>query len=455
MSTLMEDRLTVALRARAELVQPEGLQHQTLSQPLRPPVRRRALVVSVAAAVVVAGVLTVVVNSRDSKDHPPADRIPKPVHSLSGDVDRDGRADRLRTSGTTLTLTRASDPDHPVSKQVPHLAGLIGLIDAGVYGRGIVVATGGTTVKGGRSWTVYILRGGGRLGTVSISAREMTHFGVLGVFEGRGVAWITADGTLMGGWLDPLQRGEQRLAVGVSRFVFQDQGSEETLQEKAQGRWCWDTASQSLPQPCPDGVTDAFDPGPHGSLPVLRPVADPDWIMNVGSGSDTWRDGTTRLRIVKGRPSGASTFEQDYDLVGVVDGRPVSVRIGKVGTRLFKTFVDLGHGVRGLVAADESEGAWNLLALTPRGLVPLSPAVSHSGLTLHPGTIGFRVDGKARAASTWIADGKVFTRVETDQVGRYDVYEWQVTDSSGAKLTPVDLGTVCIDDFQDTYGTCR
>jgi hypothetical protein len=48
----------------------------------------------------------------------------------------------------------------------------------------------------------------------------------------------------------------------------------------------------------------------------------------------------------------------------------------------------------------------------------------------------------------------VFTRVETGDVGRYHVYEWQVTDSSGARLTAVDLGTVCIDDFQGSYGTC-
>jgi hypothetical protein len=366
-------------------------------------------------------------------------------------VDGDGKADRLRTSGTTVTLTRASDPDHPISTSVPHLAGLI---DAGVYGQGIVVATGGTTVKGGRSWTVYILRGGGRLGTVSISAREMAHFGALGVLPGRGVAWITADGTLMGGWLDPLQRGKQRLAVDVSRFVFQDQGSEEALQEKPLGRWCWDTAAQSLPQPCPDGVTYAYDPGPRDLLPAVLPSASPDRIFASSGHPDTWRDGTTELRIVKRQPHEKSVFDQRFDLVGSLDGRPVSAHIGKGPVRLLETFVDLGHGVRGLVVVDDVAAWWNLLAVTPRGLVPLSPTEPGTGQTLHPGTLGFRDDGKLRAAQTWIADGTVFTRVETSRAGRFQLYEWQVTDSSGAKLTPVDLGTVCIDDFQQTYGTC-
>jgi hypothetical protein len=44
-------------------------------------------------------------------------------------------------------------------------------------------------------------------------------------------------------------------------------------------------------------------------------------------------------------------------------------------------------------------------------------------------------------------------RVETSHVGRFETYEWQVTDTSATQPAPVDLGTVCIDDFQGTYGT--
>jgi hypothetical protein len=79
---------------------------------------------------------------------------------------------------------------------------------------------------------------------------------------------------------------------------------------------------------------------------------------------------------------------------------------------------------------------------------------SSGGLYLHPGTFAVTDGRDVRAAATWIAGGKVFTRVETGAFDRFQTYEWQVTDSSGTTLTPVDLGVVCMDDFEGTYGTC-
>jgi hypothetical protein len=65
------------------------------------------------------------------------------------------------------------------------------------------------------------------------------------------------------------------------------------------------------------------------------------------------------------------------------------------------------------------------------------------------------VDGKPHRSDTWLGpDDQVFSRVETGGAGHYRVYEWQVVDSSSTRLRAVDLGEVCMDDFQATYGTC-
>lgn len=45
-------------------------------------------------------------------------------------------------------------------------------------------------------------------------------------------------------------------------------------------------------------------------------------------------------------------------------------------------------------------------------------------------------------------------RVPDGTVGHYQLYRWEVTDSSGEAVVPVDLGPVCIDDFEGTYGLC-
>ncbi|WP_151083792.1 hypothetical protein [Nocardioides cynanchi] len=459
MSTQIEDRLTAALTARADLVQPEDLRHLTLPAPQSPPAWRRPAVLALVAAAAAAAIAVPVLlkgDHRTDRPLPPSTGIPTPVQSLSGDVDGDGRPDRLRTSGQTLTVTLAADPSHPITTSVPHLAGLIGFADTGGPAHGILVATSGTTFKNGRDWEAYaverdklhvvVLNGSAPNGTGTQSFGTM-----LGVVPGIAVSWIAPGGVPMSGLLDASQQGERRLAVAVSRFVPGGGG----LAQQRVGRWCWDTATQPLPAPCPTGVTDAYDPGPHGSLPSLQRTASPDYIVP----GDTWKAARVSLRLRKGSPHTVSPFDQVFDVAGTIDGRHVSAPAGYAMPALYQTFLDLGHGVRGLAVKDDSKGTWNLLAVTSHGLVPLvaqDPSNGKNGsVYLHPGTVGVIVTGKPRAAETWIGpDQQVFTRVATDQVGRFHTYEWQVTDASGTKLVAVDLGTVCIDDFQGTYGTC-
>jgi hypothetical protein len=457
MSTVVEDRLTAALHARAELVQSEDLRRLTLQVPRPTPIWRRPVVVAlVAAAAVLAVVVPLATRGHRTDVHPlPSDHVPVPStpleHSLTGDLDGDGRADRVLVSGDTLRFTLAADRAHPMTARVHDVAGLVGLLDAGTPGRVVVVATSNKSLTG-QSWRAYTVDGG-KLHVVPVRTRstgnDPTYDGIA-FYPTHSFSWITSDGVLMTGVLDPAQGGTQ-LAVQVSRSVPKGGG----LVQQPVGRWCWDTATQNLPAPCPAGVSYGFDPGQHGSLPALLPIADPAWIWPLGPRS--WHEGRTRLRIVEAHPHTRSPIDQVYEVVGTIDGRHVSAPLGKERPRLFTTYVDLGHGVRGL-AADVGGETSHLLSATVDGLVPLSVKDpthgSSGGLYLHPGTFAVTDGRDVRAAATWIAGGKVFTRVETGAFDRFQTYEWQVTDSSGTTLTPVDLGVVCMDDFEGTYGTC-
>ena len=149
MSTLMEDRLTAALRARADLVQPEDLQHHSPQPTRSTPLWRRPVVIALVAAAAVAAIVLPLALRGDnttqqplklSHHWPPAPHHGQPTQQLAdhltGDVDGDGSADQIRESGHTLTVTLAADPAHPLTQSNPHLGGLVGLADIGRPGAG-------------------------------------------------------------------------------------------------------------------------------------------------------------------------------------------------------------------------------------------------------------------------------------------------------------------------------
>ena len=157
MSTALENRLTAALRARADLVQPEDLQHLTLPSPRSPRWRRPAVVALVAAAAAVAIAVPVVLKAEQSSDRVgPTSRIPSPVTALSGDVDGDGRPDRVEVLDGQLRLTLAADPGHTRVANLSNTGGvgLIGFANVGGPGQGIVVAG----VGGGRPLRLECVR---------------------------------------------------------------------------------------------------------------------------------------------------------------------------------------------------------------------------------------------------------------------------------------------------------
>jgi hypothetical protein len=454
MSTQIEDRLTAALHARAELVQPEDLGHHIPPQPAPTPLwRRPAVVALVAAAAVVAVAVPVVLRSDHSgHQHPqPVDHAPTPIpkikHRLAGDVDGDGKPDQIRVSGHTLTVTLAADPSHRLTKSDDKdLAGLAGLGDVGTPGLGILTVED-SAGKVGVNWGIVALRHG-KLRTMAQVGSDSAS-GSLASYPGIVFSWVSSGGVPMSGALDPMQDGQRRRAVKVTRFLPRHGD----LASSYVGRWCWDVVTQKVPAPCPQGVTDAFDPGTHGSLPNLARTRGGDY-------GDSWASGSTDLRIAKARPHVKSLFKQLYNVVGTIDGQQVSGPAGYADPSLWQSFIDLGHGVRGLATNDVSKSTWNLLAVTSNGLVPLAaddPSNGANGANyLHPGTMAAPVGGKLHRSDTWLGpDDQVFTRVENgDGAGHYRVYDWQVSDSSSTTLTPVDLGEVCMDDFQATYGTC-
>ncbi len=251
MSTAIESRLTAALRARAHLVQPEDLQHLTLPTAKSPRWRRPAVVALVAVAAGVAIAVPIVRATEQSSDNlDPASRIPSPVTALSGDVDGDGRADRVEVLDGELRLTLAADPGHTRVANLSNTGGvgLIGFANVGGRGQGIVVGSlGGASGRSG--WSVYALRDGG-LGPMYLTApRAEVYDPTLGQIPGRLVSWITPAGDLRSGLLDPAQQGEQHLSVTVRKYLPRHG----YLRQERVGQWCWNTATQTVPAPCAAG----------------------------------------------------------------------------------------------------------------------------------------------------------------------------------------------------------
>jgi hypothetical protein len=457
MSTALEYRLTAALHARAELVQPEDIEHAALRPAVSRPLWRRPAVVGLVAAAAAAVAIAAVVVPLSSRDDQPVDRPlhfdhhwpPSPHHPqpsqklsnrLSGDVDGDGSPDQVRLTGHALTVTLAADPGHPRTTSVPDAGGLVGLADIGGAGRSVLVST--NDLGTGAEWQAFDLQRG-RLGLVLLHDGPAQRS--LSVVPGYRTSWLTADGVAMEGRLDPVQEGERHLAVHVSRV----EGRSGRPVITPVGNWCWDVVAQQEPAPCAPGTDNAYDPGPHGTLPALLPIySASEHFIQI----DGWHAGDVSLDVAEGPVKEKSVFKQLYVVKGTIEGHHVSASIGPSFPNLVERFMDLGHGVRGLAVANSPE-TWTLLSFVDGRLVTLAAPTGDN--SLHPGVVSVIYRGKGEPAETWIGpDGQVFTTLQTGGPGQDELIQWQVTDSSGTKLEPVDLGRVCVDDFWGTYGTC-
>lgn len=144
MSTHLEDRLTAALAARADLVQPEDL--RPLARSAAPYSPRRSTALLAAASVVIAGTIAAVLLTSRNDDRPePARPLPDgyvEVGRATGDVDGDGRDDLVRLARRESTASLVVDlaTADRLTKTLPAggLPELVGLTDVGTPGRVIV-----------------------------------------------------------------------------------------------------------------------------------------------------------------------------------------------------------------------------------------------------------------------------------------------------------------------------
>lgn len=144
MSTHLEDRLTAALAARADLVQPEDL--RPLAPAAVPYSLRRSTALLAAASVVIAGTIAAVLLTSRNDDRPePAKPLPDgyaEIGRATGDVDGDGRDDLVRLarreSSASLVVDLATAERLTKTLPAGRLPELVGLADVGTPARAIV-----------------------------------------------------------------------------------------------------------------------------------------------------------------------------------------------------------------------------------------------------------------------------------------------------------------------------
>jgi hypothetical protein len=83
----------------------------------------------------------------------------------------------------------------------------------------------------------------------------------------------------------------------------------------------------------------------------------------------------------------------------------------------------------------------------------LQPLMTRGTVKLGDGSVG----GRGTAYATWLARGRLYTRVTTSRPDRYRIYLWQPV--GGSAYTPpilraISLGTLCLDETPRTYDTC-
>src|SRR5262245_34400812 len=397
-----------------------------------------AIGAGVLACAAIAAPFTIGAGHHGSKPRPPAS-TPSPMMptlphgAFRGDVDGDGRDDLVSlnrhdllrvdlASGATIRQLLQDDPR------------LEGLADIGSTGLAIATASG----LHGRAWTVWLLRDDH---LVRVPTRGSL---VLGDQPGFATTWV-GERAVYDGTLDPLQKGTDRVVVVARAWTLHDGA----LAPSRAGLRCWDRSSGQPPAPCGPGQDWRYDVGPRGALPALLPA---DRRGTADSGDVRFPSGE-RWRV---RPlHGTGDPETDQWLLQYDgSGGPESVRV-PVGwaPTLYRSPARVGDLTDGVLVSQEGgdSDTWRVYVqwgggirqLATRGPLPLGS--------------GFGPDGDTAYLSWMGQDGRLYTRVGTAHPGRFHAYAWQPVGGSAYTapvLHAVDLGTVCLDEALDTYGTC-
>jgi hypothetical protein len=363
---------------------------------------------------------------------PPA--LPSLPHdAVRGDVDGDGRDDLvslrrhdlLRVDLVSGVTIQQFVQDHPR---------LEGLADIGSTGLAVATASGGHR----SAWTLWT-SSADRLHQVPTRGSL-----VLGDEPGFQTTWISGR-TLYSGTLDPLQQGADRVAVLARAWTLHGQ----KLAPTTVGPRCWDRSSGQPPAPCRPGQDWRYDVGPRGDLPALLPA---DHRGTTGPGGAQSAPGD-QWRLLPLHASGDPETGQ-WLLRYAGQGGPESVRV-PVGwaPSLFRSPVRIGDLTDGVLVSQEGgdSDTWRVYLRWGGGIQQL---VTRGPVALGG---GFSADGGSAYLSWMGPDGRLYTRLGTGRPGRDHVYAWQP--AGGSAYTPpvleaVDLGTVCLDETWQTYGTC-
>lgn len=456
MSTLMEDRLAAALRARAGQVRPEDL--RPLDVPaagMRRSRRRTAVVAGLAAAAVAAAVAgPLLLGGQDGTGSPqpsgptepgPTGSPAPPLGEVTADVDGDGRDDRARLveeAVATLLVVDLASGDRGVAR-----------VPAGVPG---TVLTAGDLGSGPGAELV-----------VPVSNRPHDLPVVYTWLDAAGLVEATYPDSGVEGW---------RADVPQNRWTVRENGLRTWEAESIPGDgrypyWDWSVdgrarlrpgpvrlgcaSPEDAPAPCRGGAEDGKgepDPGPRGDLPVLMPA-----VTEVLRGERYFygrgpaQGDYAQLQGDLGDPEGAMEAGQ-VELVVSLGGEEhrAPVPAGQSPWLVPQTLSLRGDAPAFLLVRSGGDtSVVEVFSFRNGELVEVEPT---GDVFLGSGVVDYR--GELTEQRTWITpEGTMFTAILLDwETRRHHLWRWD--DNVGETISAIDLGEACIDWESGEYGRC-
>lgn len=445
MSTL-EDRLSAALAARADLVQPEDLSHGSPPAVIVPLRRRPAAYLLAAAACAAAVSVPFLVNGGGDKEPAPPVGTPTAPVTPNGDkvrgadwpeiydyegydVDGDGEGDQVvlrNQSGKEL----AKEPWR-LEVQLGSGGTTAVLLDYGSYDINVIDPVdldgdGADEIVYGRATETdeigVVQYAGGELLDLEVA----TDPGITNVYDeqGRMRTWWVRDRQLFSsrsveGGFEPGDGGRglpQRYPVEVWTWTIDGQA----LQPVSQGEQCVEQLQESRPFPCDEG------PGPvPGTQPAVTDSA------HVAETFEADVDGDGRDDVVALESTVGTATVEDGDVLLVVSlggGGELSAPVpGGWTPDVFTTPYAAADGTRGLLVRQEGGDATTMTLYLIQGdeLVAARPV---GGIRLGNGFDG--LGGTMTRTDTWLTtDGRLFSRrTPADQLEEdsWEFYEWSL-----------------------------
>ncbi|HEX4976368.1 MAG TPA: hypothetical protein VFV40_00755 [Nocardioides sp.] len=460
MSTLMEDRLAAALRARAEQVRPEDL------RPVDVPVlsleagrtraarrRRTAVLAGLAAAACTAAVAAPLLLTDAGSEQTPAPAGPteplptssteRPLGAAAADVDGDGVEDAatvVRRDGTLVIQVDLASGDRA---EAPVRAGVPGaLLTAGDVGGGPGVEL-----------------------VVPVSDRA---YDLPLVYT-----WLAGEGLVAATWPDAGLEG-WRPGVPVNRWTVLQDGLRTWEAESVEGDgrfpyWDWSlddrgrlrpgpvqlgcAAPEDAPAPCPDKGDDGKggpDVGPRGDLPALLPALEERWMTDPFR-FDEEPGGRDHVELQGPLPEqGAAVAAGQRELVVTRDGVEYRAPLAAGQAPFLVPQLLAVDGDEPVFLLERFGGDTSLLEMFVLRDAELVPVETSGEVFLGSGVVDH--EGEMTEQRTWVTvHGQVFTAVLLDHPSRrHRLWRWDL----GPTLVPTDLGVACIDWEREDYGRC-